>query len=193
MIFIVGGNGSGKSTLLLMLCGLLAPNSGGILIDGCLENASSYRTRFAGVFGDCHLFLDVLGPAGECLSDEEIQALLRQMYLDSRVQVQGGTLSTVTLSTGQRKRLALLQCYAEDREIYFFDEWAADQDPQFREHFYQVLLPDLRRRGKTVLVISHDDRYFHVADRIVKLEAGLIVSDVSIQSEIQPERASAAI
>lgn len=95
--------------------------------------------------------------------------------MGAHVQVNQGELSKLTLSTGQRKRLALLQCYAEDREIFFFDEWAADQDAHFRDYFYRTLLPELKARGKTVIAISHDDRYFNVADRVVKLEGGKIV------------------
>jgi cyclic peptide transporter len=181
LVFVIGGNGSGKSTLLLLLCGLLSPKAGRLLmdrrpIDGA---ARSYRSRFAGVFGDCHLFADVLNLSGSHVSDRQVEDLLKQVRLDSRMSVTDGKFSTLSLSTGQRKRLALVQCYAEDREINFFDEWAADQDPEFREYFYLTLLPDLKRRGKTVIVISHDDRYFHVADRVIKLEAGLVVSDLA--------------
>ena len=55
-----------------------------------------------------------------------------------------------------------------------FDEWAADQDPAFRHVFYTELLADLKRLGKTIIVISHDDRYFHCADRIVRLRDGRV-------------------
>jgi putative ATP-binding cassette transporter len=96
------------------------------------------------------------------------------------VQVQDGNLSTTSLSQGQRKRLALLTAYLEDRPIYIFDEWAADQDPVFKEVFYHRLLPELRAKGKTVIVISHDDRYYHVADRIIKLDYGQLVDSEEV-------------
>ena len=96
------------------------------------------------------------------------------------MRIEGGTLSTIELSQGQRKRLALLSAYLENRPIYLFDEWAADQDPQFKEVFYRELLPGLQRRGKTVFVITHDDHYFHLADRILKLDYGKIESDVTL-------------
>jgi putative ATP-binding cassette transporter len=95
------------------------------------------------------------------------------------VTVTDGTFSTVNLSRGQRKRLALLTAYLEDRPIFVFDEWAADQDPVFRKIFYLRLLPELKQRGKTVLAITHDDRYFAHADRIVKLEVGQVVETFS--------------
>lgn len=104
-----------------------------------------------------------------------MQSYLERLQLDHKVQVKDGTLSTIELSQGQRKRLALLTACLEDRSIYLFDEWAADQDPYFREIFYQQILRELKQRGKTVLVISHDDRYFHLGARLIKLDYGNIV------------------
>jgi putative ATP-binding cassette transporter len=100
-----------------------------------------------------------------------------ELQLNHKVEVKDGLLSTVDLSQGQRKRLALLTAYLEDRSIYLFDEWAADQDPLFRDIFYHQFVPELKARGKTVIVISHDDRYYHVGDRVVKLDYGQIVND----------------
>ena len=73
---------------------------------------------------------------------------------------------------GPRGGLALVCAYLDDRPIYLFDEWAADQDPNFKRVFYTELLPELKARGKTVIVITHDDAYFDVADRVVRLEDG---------------------
>jgi putative ATP-binding cassette transporter len=109
--------------------------------------------------------------------DTQAQEYLRLLQLDHKVKIKNGKLSTTNLSQGQRKRLTLLTAYLEDRPICLFDEWAADQDPVFKEIFYTKLLPELRDRGKTVLVISHDDRYFHVADRIIKLDYGKVDFD----------------
>jgi putative ATP-binding cassette transporter len=106
------------------------------------------------------------------------------------VKLDGGVLSTTSLSQGQRKRLALLTAYLEDRPVYLFDEWAADQDPEFKEIFYRKLLPDLKARGKTVLLISHDDRYFGLADRILRLESGQLVPLVRPEAPLLREVAS---
>lgn len=179
MVFIVGGNGSGKSTLLLLLSSLIAPGEGRVSIDGrpVGQDPRAYRERFTGVFGDFFLFPHVLDAQGKPLSDARIEQLLEVLDLGEQVQTHAGELSRLALSTGQRKRLALLQCYAEDRDIFFFDEWAADQDVHFRDYFYRGLLPALKAAGKTVIAISHDDRYFHVADRVIALDLGQIVSD----------------
>lgn len=179
MVFIIGGNGSGKSTLLLLLSSLLTPEQGCVSIDGMAVNSDlrAYRDRFTGVFGDFFLFPHVLDAAGQPLSDARIEQLLDVLDLGEQVQTHDGELSRLALSTGQRKRVALLQCYAEDRDIFFFDEWAADQDVHFRDYFYRSLLPALKAAGKTVIAISHDDRYFHLADRVIALDLGQVVSD----------------
>jgi putative pyoverdin transport system ATP-binding/permease protein len=113
------------------------------------------------------------------LEDKDIDYLakdyLKLLQLDKKLQINDGVFSTIELSQGQRKRLALLTAYLEDRAIYLFDEWASDQDPHFREIFYKQLLLELKQRGKTVLAISHDDRYFNLADRIIKLEYGKLI------------------
>jgi putative pyoverdin transport system ATP-binding/permease protein len=177
LVFIVGGNGSGKSTLAKLLTGLYIPDTGEIRLDGTIiddRNREMYRQLFSTVFADFYLFDRMVGLR---LSDVDARAktYLEQLQLTHKVAVQDGKLSTTALSQGQRKRLALLTAYLEDRPIYLFDEWAADQDPFFREVFYQQLLPELKQRGKAVLVISHDDRYFHLADRVVKLDYGKII------------------
>lgn len=178
LVFIVGGNGSGKSTLAKLITGLYVPDAGEILLDGILvddRNRELYRQLFSTVFADFYLFERLLGLGLQDL-DAQAKTYLEQLQLTHKVTIKNGKLSTTALSQGQRKRLALLTAYLEDRPIYLFDEWAADQDPFFREIFYQQLLPELKQRGKAVLVISHDDRYFHLADRLLKLDYGQIVN-----------------
>jgi putative ATP-binding cassette transporter len=188
LAFIVGGNGSGKTTLAKILLGLYVPVSGEIRFDGVSvsdENREWYMQHFSAVFSDFYLFNRLLG-----FPDAEARArtYLALLQLDKKVRVEDNTLSTLALSQGQRKRLALLVAYLEDRPIYLFDEWAADQDPEFKEIFYRQLLPELKGRGKTVIVISHDDRYFHLADRIVKLESGQVVYDGDVEGYFEVGR-----
>ncbi|WP_375767652.1 cyclic peptide export ABC transporter [Archangium gephyra] len=178
LLFLVGGNGSGKTTLAKLLTGLYQPESGQVLLDGEPITAGTqelYRQLFSAVFSDFHLFERLLGLCSEQLAPQ-VEGYLARLQLERKVRVEGGVLSTTELSQGQRKRLALLTAYLEDRPIYLFDEWAADQDPSFKEVFYMELLPELKRRGKSVVVISHDDRYFHVADRLLRLDSGRLSS-----------------
>jgi putative ATP-binding cassette transporter len=155
------------------------PEQGHIYFDGTEINDKTiewYRQHFSVVFSDFYLFERLLGLVGPDL-EPQAQQFLQELKLSEKVQVAHGKLSTIELSQGQRKRLALLTAYLEDRPIYVFDEWAADQDPYFKNIFYMHLLPELKARNKTVLVISHDDRYYHVADRVIKLDEGQLVAD----------------
>ncbi|MBA1228930.1 cyclic peptide export ABC transporter [Pseudomonas viridiflava] len=183
LIYIVGGNGCGKSTLAKVLCGLYIPQSGQVQLDGvdvCDKNRSAYRDQFSAVFSDFHLFNRLIGPDEKEASTELAQKYLTTLGLADKIKIEGSGYSTLkALSYGQQKRLALVCAYLEDRPIYVLDEWAADQDPPFKRFFYEELLPDLKRRGKTILIITHDDQYFQLADRIIKLADGQIVSDVN--------------
>ncbi len=177
IVFIIGGNGSGKSTLVKLITGLYTPEEGRIEFDNQYitdSNREWYRQHFSVVFADFYLFDRFLGLENSDL-EGKIQHYLTQLQIDHKVTVDRGVLSTTALSQGQRKRLALLTAYLEDRPIYIFDEWAADQDPVFKKIFYDELLPELKQRGKTVIVISHDDRYFDRGDRIIKLDYGKVV------------------
>lgn len=176
IIFIVGGNGSGKSTLAKMITGLYIPESGDIFVDARKIddlNREAYRQQFATVFSDFYLFDRLLGLEPAHLI-EQVPHYLERLRLSHKVTLQGDRFSTTSLSQGERKRLGLLTAYLEDRPVYVFDEWAADQDPLFRDFFYRKLLPELKERGKTIFVISHDDRYFDLGDRLIKLDYGQV-------------------
>jgi putative pyoverdin transport system ATP-binding/permease protein len=187
ILFIIGGNGSGKTTLAKLITGLYIPENGDISLDGqsvCVATREGYRQLFSVVFDDAVVFDSLWGLRAADL-DQRAREFLRLLELDHLVTVTDGEFSTTKLSRGQRKRLALVTAYLENRPIYVFDEWAADQDPVFRKIFYHRLLPELKRRGKTVVAITHDDRYFDAADRIIKLEEGKVVK--AFRHETLPE------
>jgi len=173
IVFIVGENGCGKTTLIKLLLGLYAPHQGEILLDGqpvTASNRDDYRQLFTTVFADYYLFDDLLQD-GQALP-EDAGKYLQRLEIAHKVQIRDGAFTTTDLSTGQRKRLALVNAWLEKRPVLVFDEWAADQDPTFRRIFYTELLPELKRLGKTIIVISHDDRYFDVADHLLRLRDG---------------------
>ncbi|MBY6241774.1 cyclic peptide export ABC transporter [Methylosinus sp. Sm6] len=174
-LFVVGENGSGKTTLIKLLLGLYAPTSGEILIDGAPvgdADRDDYRQRFSAVFFDYCLFDDVAMHADNA---EAANDYLTRMELSAKTAIVDGVFSTTALSAGQRKRLALVSAFAEGRPVMVLDEWAAEQDPTFRRAFYSEILPDLKRRGKTLICVSHDDRYFAAADRVIHIMEGKIV------------------
>lgn len=175
ILFLVGGNGSGKTTFLKLLTALYFPASGTISIDGvpvCRRNLQNYREMFTAIYSDFHLFEKLYG-LGQ-VGPERVAGLLRTMQLQDKTAYEDGRFTSLDLSTGQRKRLALAVALLEDRPIVIFDEWAADQDPEFRRYFYEVVLQEFKRQGKTVVAVTHDDRYFHLADRVVKMDYGKI-------------------
>jgi putative ATP-binding cassette transporter len=178
VVFLIGGNGSGKTTLVKLLIGLYSPHAGELRLNGepvTDANRDWYRQHFSVVFFDFHLFDRLLGTGQEDL-DAVANRYLEQLELSHKIQVVDGGFSSTSLSQGQRKRLALLTALIEERPICVFDEWAADQDPHYKQIFYSKILPMLRAHNKTVLVVTHDDRYFHHGDRVIKLEDGKIAS-----------------
>ncbi|WP_158923910.1 cyclic peptide export ABC transporter [Acidisphaera sp. S103] len=176
-VFITGGNGAGKSTFLRILTGLYPAQGGEILVDSRPvdeANLQDVRDRIAAVFSDYFLFRKLYGLT-DTMEPDEADALLREMAIADKAAIRDGAFTTVQLSTGQRKRLALIAAVLEGKPLLVLDEWAADQDPVFRRKFYEEVLPSLKARGITIIAATHDDRWFHLADRQIRLSEGLIV------------------
>jgi putative pyoverdin transport system ATP-binding/permease protein len=175
--FVVGGNGSGKSTLCKLLT-LHYRASDGVIYFGdhaiTDQSIGSYRQSISAIYSDYHLFEQILGMADEGL-EATVDHYLAALDLKRKVTYCNGKFSTLSLSSGQRRRMALLASIIEDKELYVFDEWAADQDPAFKTVFYDGILPALKARGKAVIAITHDDRYFHLADQLIVLSEGQVL------------------
>jgi putative ATP-binding cassette transporter len=179
LVFLTGGNGSGKSTTLKLLCGLYEPSAGRVCVGDVTvtpDTLQAYRETFSCVFTDFHLFPRAYGVEHADLA--QVNALLRRMDIADKVTFADGAFSTQALSTGQRKRLALVVALLEDRPILLLDEFAADQDAEHRAMFYNELLPELKREGKTVVAVTHDDRYWAVADRRIQLDLGRMAPEL---------------
>lgn len=173
VLFVIGGNGSGKSTIMKLLTALYPPDYGTIRLDDTTitpDNVQRYREMFSIIFTDFHLFEKLYGI--KSVQQEDVNALLKLLVLDKKTRLENERFSHLDLSTGQRKRLALLVTLLEKNPIYVFDEWAADQDPDFRKFFYEEILKNLKKQGKTIIAATHDDKYFHIADRVVKMDYG---------------------
>jgi putative ATP-binding cassette transporter len=173
VIFVTGGNGSGKSTFIKLLTGLYRPERGQLMIDNLPISVSrlrNYRALIAPVFSDFHLFDRLYGL--ETVNKNTAREFLDWMEMTHVTDITCDQFTRTDLSTGQRKRLALVAALLEAKPILILDEWAADQDSHFRMKFYREILPELRRRGLTIIAVTHDDRYFDVADRRLHLEEG---------------------
>jgi putative ATP-binding cassette transporter len=171
--FVRGSNGAGKTTFIRVLLGLYMPSSGSISINGKIvpqPTNGAYRDLFAVVFSDFYLFKKLYGIDPSKLL--EAKALVKMFRLEEKVSVLEDEFDTINLSTGQRKRLALMEALLEDKPFVVLDEWAADQDPEFRRYFYQVLIPYIKKLGKTIIAISHDDKYYDCADEVITIDKG---------------------
>jgi putative pyoverdin transport system ATP-binding/permease protein len=181
LVFITGGNGSGKSTFLRVLSGLYPPDSGEVTLDGRpIDNASrdEYRGLMSAIFFDYHLFRRIYGIRDT--DPGEVDRLLAKFRLTDKTSLSDGEFSTLDLSGGQRRRLALIVSMLEKRPIMILDEWTAEQDPEFRRKFYDELLPEMMQAGATVVVITHDDRYLdelHLPARRIRMDEGRIVEE----------------
>ncbi len=183
--FIYGGNGSGKTTFINCIIGLYAPTTDNISLNGHFIESTAgvdYRGLFAVVFSDFYLFDEVL-TAGD-IDQQKWDYYIRLFELEGKVALAGKRFSTTDLSTGQRKRLALIVFLMEQKPLLVLDEWAADQDPHFRDKFYRVILPLLKEEGFTIIAITHDDKYYHCADRIYRMENGQLMSDQHHKSSV---------
>ena len=172
VVFIVGGNGSASTFLKLataLYYPLLEPS---ILMEPMWRRSAMELPVFLAIFSDYHPFDWLYGLTQ--VEGARVDELLKLMRLETKTRYKDGRFENQDLSTGQKKRLALIVSLLEDKPIYVFDEWAADQDPEFRQFFYETLLADLKKQGKTVVAATHDDRYFHVADKVYKMEDGQI-------------------
>lgn len=185
VIFLIGANGSGKSTLAKIITGLYKPTNGKILLDDMtvdVENNRHYRELFSAIYSDFYLFNQILGNNDEP-NPELLEKWLNILALKEKLNINENKITNTELSTGQKKRIALLLSIVEGKEILLLDEWAADQDPMYRQYFYHEIIPLLQQMGKTLFIISHDDHYFDKADRLFEMRNGHLTELTGEQRE----------
>jgi putative pyoverdin transport system ATP-binding/permease protein len=178
IVFIYGGNGSGKTTLVLSLLALLEPQSGNLKYNGLVvnnDNLNQYKSLYSVVFNDFYLFDEFYSIRH--LDVNKANGLIKMFEIEEKVSIVDNHFSTIDLSTGQRKRLALITAILEEKPIIVMDEWAADQDPHFRKKFYREILPELKKQGFTIIAITHDDAYYRYADKLYKMEYGQLIDE----------------
>lgn len=175
IVIINGGNGSGKTTLFNIIVGLFQPHKGKIKYKGevlTFDNIQSYRNKLCCHFTDSPVFDDIsyISEAKFKKSDYFID----QLELKGKTNLSFFRISDFNLSFGQKSRLNLMRLLIEDKSIFILDEWAANQDVHFKEKFYLEIIPKLKKEGKTVILISHDDKYYSIADKVISLRNGQI-------------------
>lgn len=186
-IFITGGNGSGKSTFIQLLTGLYTPTSGNIYLNEQKvhkENYAYYRDQISCIFTDNYLFSENYNNFDFTEVGTDLEALVNKMELDGIFAYDRETGRVKTkLSKGQQKRVALIYSLLEKKDLIILDEWAAEQDPVFREYFYRTIIPELKEMGKTLVAVTHDDAYFDCAERTLKFNFGSIIEDTKFSTE----------
>jgi putative ATP-binding cassette transporter len=186
LVILTGGNGSGKSTFMKLLAGFYRPASGELLLDGSPVDGDRYeyyRSLITAIFPDFHLFQRLYGIDDP--DPAQLVEMLAQFKLHEKTNLAHGEFRTTDLSSGQRRRLALIVAQLEKRPLLMLDEWAADQDPEFRRKFYFEILPALHRAGVTVVAISHDDRYIEEMDvpmRLLRMDEGRFTELSSVET-----------
>ncbi len=186
LIFVTGGNGSGKSTFVNLLTGLYAPDSGSIILNGIEikeNNVAFYKDHISAIFTSPHIFKENYDGFEINEGNKKFIELLKMMKLKDVVRFDESNKVDTGLSKGQQKRLAMIYALLEDKPIIVLDEWAAEQDPEFRAFFYQELLPSLIQQGKTIIAITHDDAYFSCAKRLLKFEFGK-VTEIELMNSV---------
>ncbi len=183
IIYIIGGNGSGKSTFLKLLVGLYYPKSGYITCNGVKlepEDMTAFRDKMSAIFTDSIIFSENYNNFDLTRQNETLVDWVKTMKLDGKV-LEDDEDFVRQLSKGQQKRLQMIYALLEEKQVLVLDEWAAEQDPAFRAYFYETLLPQLKQAGKTIILATHDDDFFHHADRIIKFNYGLVVEDQKLE------------
>ncbi len=179
VVFVTGGNGSGKTTLMKLITAMYEPDSGAITLNDISltqESSEWYRDHVQAVYSDFCLIEGGQGLYKKDSVDHEFVGLLERLQLPASLADNPGQFESLELSSGQRARMALLPIFLNDKPIVMFDEWAAHQDPEFKDVFYNQILAELKLRNKLIIAITHDDRYFDVADRIIDFESGKVVT-----------------
>lgn len=184
-VFITGGNGSGKTTFVKLLTGLYVPTSGEIFLNGHLiteKNHPYYRDQISAIFTNNHIFDENYDEFDLGTNNLKLTSYIEVMKLTDKISSDDDHyIMSGDLSQGQRKRLAMILAMMESRAIMVLDEWAAEQDPEFRAYFYKKILNHLVENEKTIIAITHDDAYFKLANRIIKFDFGQIIADAPVE------------
>ncbi|MBG1230783.1 ATP-binding cassette domain-containing protein [Aestuariivirga litoralis] len=177
VVFLVGANGSGKTTLLNVIAGLHEPVSGERQVNGetlSPNGLDEYRARISAVFARYHVFRKLFGL--EHVPDTKVSEMMNHLNLRGETGCIGGQITRMEMSSGQKRRLALVVSLLEDRDILILDEFLSDQDQTQRVFFFETLLPELKAKGKTVILATHDLNWAKACDQLVTLADGKIVS-----------------
>ena len=185
MVYIVGPSGSGKTTLLSVLSGILRPNDGKVLVEGVdiwglnSDHLADFRLGKIGfVFQDYHLF-----PRLSTAENVAIPLILKrkewdeaiheaEKYLDIVGLKNRAELPPVKLSGGEQQRVAIARAIAAQPDILIMDEPTASLDGDTGQAILSFVKKNVLNKDRCILVVTHDDRIYEFATRILKMEDG---------------------
>jgi len=189
MVALVGPSGSGKTTLLSIAGGLLSPTEGEVhvgphqITEYDRKELTRFRREFVGfVFQGANLvpFLtakenlliaaDLAGRKGKT-ADKRAETLLDELGLAQRM---GNTPSA--LSGGEKQRVAIGRALMNEPELVLFDEPTSALDTKLGEQVMDLIRKEVKGRGTAAIVVTHDSRMTHFADRTVEITDGRLVA-----------------
>jgi putative ABC transport system ATP-binding protein len=187
MLYIVGPSGSGKTTLLSMISGILRPNSGTVRVEDVDvwklddDHIADFRLHTVGfVFQDYHLF-----PRLTTVENVAIPLILKRRPWDEAIREGKRVLDIVgladradlppgKLSGGEQQRVAIARAIVSEPDILIFDEPTASLDGDTGKKIVEFVKKDVLNSHRCILIVTHDNRIYEYADRIVKMEDGRI-------------------
>ena len=185
MVYIVGPSGSGKTTLLSVLTGILKPNAGKVWLEGVdiwglsPDQLADFRLAKIGfVFQDYHLF-----PRLTTAENAAIPQILKkkpwdeavgeaEKYLDVVGLKSRAELPPVKLSGGEQQRVAIARAMGSQPDILIMDEPTASLDGDTGVSILSFVHKNLLNKDRCIVVVTHDDRIYQFATRILKMEDG---------------------
>ena len=187
MVALVGPSGSGKTTLCSIAGGLLSPTSGSVIVDG--QDISGYSskqlTRFRSetvgfVFQAVNLVpfltarenllvVDEMGRRTGKAARDRADQLLEELGLADRAKNLPGQLSG-----GQKQRIAIGRALMNEPSLVLFDEPTSALDTKLGEQVMELICSEMKERGTAAVIVTHDERITHYADRTVKITDGVL-------------------
>ena len=189
MFYIEGPSGSGKTTLLSMISGILRPNEGSVLVNEkdiwkmTGDEIADFRLNNVGfVFQDYHLF-----PKLTTVENVAVPLILKRRdwnqsineamkYLDIVGIRHRAHLPPVKLSGGEQQRVAIARAIVSSPDILILDEPTASLDGDTGRRIVDFVKTDILNENRCIVVVTHDNRIFEFADRIMKMEDGKVTA-----------------
>ena len=188
MLYIVGPSGSGKTTLLSMISGILRPDVGTVRVEdtdvwSLRENAlADFRLHKIGfVFQDFHLFPNLTTAENVAIPlvlkrQPWAEAMREAMkYLDVVGLAGRAELNPTRLSGGEQQRVAIARALASGPDLMIFDEPTASLDGDTGKKIVEFVKHDVLNEHRCIVVVTHDDRIYDFAERILHMEDGRLL------------------